>query len=429
MSSTETSSRPAKVLLLFAFALLVYLRAPGVFHDPHLYAEEATTYFLFAWDHSFVESVFTPHLGYYSLIPNLATALAAHAVPLEGAPFITLGFGFSFVLFVAGLVVLPGSPFATWRWQGLALLLILLVPPGYGRLHTTFTHFYCCLATGVVLISSSGGRFADWTRRAALLVCGLTGVLSIFLAPLFAVKWWRERDRETLIQTGIIGGCALLQVGMYFTTSADDAAAAGERFGALAPGVAMAICLNQTWIHLFGGRYTMGDSGEWLRGRLGEEGGSLLLTLGLFVALLVCVVVTFVSRRREHSFRLALLALAYLLVVGLSIVSGTTGWQGSRLALLDGHQRYFYAPNVFVALALLLQLAHAAPRWREWFHRLVLLCLLAVGVVSYRAQAPEIFLEGPSWRTQVQLWRNQPRRPIQIWPENAWAPLPLRPKR
>ncbi len=145
------SKRLAASTALLAFALAAWV-APSTFIDPHLYGEEASVYFAFAWRHSFAEAVATPHLGYYALVPNLATALAAR-LPLAFAPFATLAAGVLVVASLGAVLLARWGPIGSPRLRALAFLALVAVPPGYLRLHTTFAQFWLAIAAAALLVS------------------------------------------------------------------------------------------------------------------------------------------------------------------------------------------------------------------------------------------------------------------------------------
>ena len=56
-------------LVLYAFVLVV--RAPWVLVLGRFWAEEATVYLAYAWNHSFLDALTAPHFGYFNLVANV----------------------------------------------------------------------------------------------------------------------------------------------------------------------------------------------------------------------------------------------------------------------------------------------------------------------------------------------------------------------
>jgi hypothetical protein len=252
-------------------------------------------------------------------------------------------------------------------------------------------------------------------------------VASIFLTPLFWLKFWRGRSREVLIQTSILAACAVFQILVVAHALLDEQADHVQRFAWLRFDLFSAVVFNQSPVHLFFGTPAMKGVGaflgEWIGSyHLGARYYLLFALVGLCnVGLLLLVV----GRRRmdlgESGF---LLLLCYVTVVPLSLILGATAPWGTRNAMISGHYRFFIAPNVFVALAFLLHAFGEGPVWRTRLYRALVAWLLAVGAFLYLWHTPPFLAGGPSWREEVARWREDPSYPIRLWPANWRLRLP-----
>jgi hypothetical protein len=420
-----------RALILGLCAFLMVFRVPGLFWDPSFFAEEATVWYWYAYTHSFFEALFPPRLPdpYYTLIQPLSTAIAANWVPVEYAPFVTLFAGSAVYLLVGVVVMLPGSPFDSGWKQALALLVILLVPPGFGRLQTIFSQNYLCIATGIILVSGAGSAAANRLRRGTLMLAGLTGVISIFLTPVFWLKFARQRIPEVRIQSLILSGCALFQLLILLRTLLLPRSGASLRFMPFGYDVVSATIFNQSMVHIFFGSPAMKAIGGFLSDRIGafHLGADYYL---LFALVTVCngfliLLLLGLRRRVEVDAPAFQMVLCYLLVFSLSFVSAKVGMAGSKAPLISGHYRYFIAPNVFLALALLLHAFQVDSAWRARLYRTLVAWLLLVGAVIFWRYTPAMFAEGPSWREEVAQWREDESHWIQVWPGGNWPPLIL----
>src|SRR5258706_9019204 len=86
-------SAAADLLLLVVYAGAVVLRMPRILLEGRFWAEEGDIYFRPAWIGPSSQALLAPHQGYYSLLDNLASAVAAHLVPLLYAPLLTIWTG------------------------------------------------------------------------------------------------------------------------------------------------------------------------------------------------------------------------------------------------------------------------------------------------------------------------------------------------
>jgi len=77
-------------IVLAAIFFLIFLRSPGILVHGRMYAEEGTVYFRYAWTENPLRALLAPHQGYYSLVPNACTLIAARLIPLpQAAVFLT----------------------------------------------------------------------------------------------------------------------------------------------------------------------------------------------------------------------------------------------------------------------------------------------------------------------------------------------------
>ena len=73
-------SNQIKFSILFVVVGIIFFRNPILFTEPRFWAEEGSVYFSSAFHSTWIVSLFQPHLGYLSLIPNIATIIAAKFV-------------------------------------------------------------------------------------------------------------------------------------------------------------------------------------------------------------------------------------------------------------------------------------------------------------------------------------------------------------
>ena len=410
--------------MLFLYAFILIVRAPWVLFNGRVWAEEGTIFLQYAWTHSILESVLCPHAGYCNLVANVAGIVGAH-VPLEVAPSLMTSIALLVQLIPAALVLFSSIPgLETPARKGIALLLLLVVPTGTEvYLASISSHFVLCAATGLILVSGQGGRVERLCKRCVLLLGGLSGVVSTFLTPLFWLRWWRGRQRELLIQASILTVCALLQVVFI-------ARAVGEerpvRFNpavvtgaAYAKFIATPMALTKPAIRHM----------ERLR-RVLEERGILpdwvwLVTgAGFAVFLLLCGL----SGNRTA----IMLAGATVWLVLLATPGSREAATEQRLTNhLTGALRYYYAPEFFFFLALLMAAGPGSrlPRWARTTAGVWLGAALLMGLYNF-ARAPmdwTMFFFGPSWAQQVEQWHNDPSKPLLLWPAGREVILPPKP--
>jgi len=278
-----------RLVLVLAYALGVALISQSSLAAPCLNWEEGA-WFAYAFENGFWNGIATPQYGYYAFWTSLATALGAHAVPLEFAPFVTTSFAFALWLLMGALIVVPGSPFRTTRQQILALVVVLFTFPMYARLHTHVAHFFLGVCALTLLLSQVPDRFHAWLYRVVLLVAGMTGVIAIFLAPVFWYRWWRVRAvREFMVQASILSVCAVVQLVVFVFDLSALEFAHGRRIqlAALDPIVFVTAVANKSVVGMLLTPGVMEDLGPILVSgiRTGSSAVIGICALGLCLAL------------------------------------------------------------------------------------------------------------------------------------------------
>jgi hypothetical protein len=389
-------------LVLAALTAALVLRAPRLFLELRLFADEAT-YFLYAYEHAWSDALVAPLLGYYSLVPNLGAVLGAHVFPLELAPVPIIFLGVACLLTPAWLVMLPGSPVPGPWLQAAFAAAVLVVPPAQGRIDVVYAQYYLGLAAGVILVSSSPTRATRRIRVAVLAVAGLTGGLAAALSPLFWLSAWWDRSRERAVQAAVLTLGGAVQVLAVFSAEPGAGAPAFARWTVPELDVALvSIGLKSIGLPL-AGREAAEALGARVEGVFVGRPGSLAWwgTLLAAAAAAVGVLAAMLEGRPRRDRPLPagwLLCAAYLALVALSFAAGLT-IVGSRLAYLTSHHRYFTAPNGFLILALAIQAAR--PGRKALACRLLLVWMLCVGTFTFVARPHRAHLAGASWRRQV----------------------------
>ena len=404
---------------------MLVVRAPRVLVGGRFWAEEATVYLAYAWDHSFLDALTAAHLGYFNLVANMAGLLAVH-VPLESAPRFTTALALLIQIIPAAVILFASVPeLSSPLRKGIALVLLLVAPANPEvYLNSINSHFLLCAATGVVLISNHGGpadRLGKWWL---LGLAGLAGVVSTFLAPLFWAQWWWERRRERLVQALILSACALLQLGFISRGLAREER--HVRFNgtamvgaAYAKFIAMPLAPTQSVNrHLAQLRQTVEESGQlpaWVW---------VTVIAGCAGFLLVC---------GRSGRRNALLLAAAAMWVSLLSFSGSreAATEQRLMEHLTHAMRYYYTPQFFFFLALLVALAPGTklPRVLKTLGATWLAAALLMGLLNFACGVIDwpIIFSGPPWSPQVEQWRRDPSRPLAVWPGGWHFSLPPKP--
>ena len=405
--------------LLLYLGLLVW-RAPVIVLEGRFWAEEAF-FFQYARHADTLDALLAAPLGYLNLPASLAAWLA-NQVPLELAPRVTVLSALLVQILPAALLLwglVPGLRRWWQRWLAVALLLVL--PPSQEVwLNSVNAQFYLAISAALVLVAPAGQGAGAIVRRGLLLGIGLGGLPALFLTPLF---WWRayaEGSRERLGQALVLSLCGLLQASLVMQVVATGVRA-GEVYWTAFPLVVLA---KQVALPLLGSAATdrlasvlvpelTAPGQDWLAALLWSLVAGLWL-LGLWAA-----------------WRIDSLPARYLLLASIAMVA-LGFWGGADLnrpAVALGHAsatyagRYYYAPNVLLALALLSLCGASRGFWQRGALLAVLGWMVVLGGLDFihSASRYRVFFSGPGWSAEVTRWRERGGHTLAIWPESWYV--------
>lgn len=387
--------------LMLGAAAVIFLRRPSLFIDGQVYAEEGTTYFQFAWYAPWWKALLVPHLGYFALWPNLCALIAARVLPLaDVANFFPAAAAVVQLL----TVYLAIECEALAEHRALAGLICLIAVPSEEVWGTTITSmFYLALCTGLILISRP--EKLQVLRFGTLLLGGLTGPASCCFAPFFIIRAILQKSRMTIRHAVLITGCAVLQGSLVLSALRHSARGLpiSQKMEALGSEIFL-----KSLITGFGSRLALHGALHFVRP--GMEAYAVLWVLCIpFLLFLYWVACTGgVTARR-------LIALALW-----SITFNMLGALGSATNLMRGDDRYFFAANAFIFLAILL----CASRTKHILAKTAMVLVMLSCTTDYFIYTIRHPTQ-PDWRVQVAQWQADPSTPLKVAPATWGSVLRL----
>ncbi len=420
--ATSTPLPGARAAALAAYSLLVVLRAPQILRG-RFWAEEGSVFFPAACSGSLLKSLFLPHLGYYMAVTSIATTLAARAVPLEYAPLVTTGIAALVQLLPAVLLVtgrIDALPDLLSKALALALLLVAL-PTEENWLTSTNSSHFMAVSAGIILISQPWTSRTRFLHVGLLVLAGLSGIDANLLAPFFWWRAYRERSRERLEQAVALSVCAAVQVAVVLIAPLYGFASVGLE-GRRTPRLdlqvlAYAVFAKDILLPLAGRAWT-----EQIMAPLAKTlaAHDPMLWVSLIVIVWGSLFALAVLKSRQWQPQLLLCLSFYMVVVSFmgSIEASRRDWHLAHASAL-GAGRYYYLPNFFLGLALLMTAGarSALPRGLRRAALTLVAWMIVVGSNEFfRSDARRWFFAGPDWRREVAAWRRAETSELEIWP-------------
>jgi hypothetical protein len=415
----KLSERRLRVLLFGAFVLIIISRASSLALHPRFWAEDGVIWFEYGSSHSPLQMLtfLYPLSGYFNLTANIGGVLssftAAH-LGLEYAPGGTTALSLMLQVLPIAIVLFGRSRLFDSFWKAIAGCLIILFSPTATEeiwLNTINSMSYLGLMTFLLVFedTSSWPVWLKWIFRGLLVLAGLSGAYSLAFLPLFAVSAYLYKQRETKIQSAILGACLLVQGGIvlhskFFGAGLPtrelprfDTAMVNVLFGHIAtPSLGLTTMQN-----LIGG---LGLTDAWESATsFTHPFSSTMLVAGWFSSLILGVLLWRLRGSGGESVRNFVLG-AFLLVAGLTSVASMAGVPQARYAFL---------PGLLFLLLLLLNIEHARSRLIRFICMVALAFGLSNGILAYDRVAP---FSGPPWSDEVQVWRKNHAYRLRVWP-------------
>jgi len=207
-------------LVFIVTALAIVSRLPSLFLHPQFYAEDGAVWYLQAYQGGWLRSLTIPNVGYLTTLPRLGAGLSL-LVPFRWAPLVMNLFGL--LVQCVPVTVLLSQRCKSFGPLSLraAFALFYIISPNAFELHVVDTNTQWHLTLAVALLSFAEPP-SSWVGRVFDIVVfalvGLSAPFCIVLAPLVLVFFWFRRHSWSLVQAGILGLSALIQIAMIHSS-------------------------------------------------------------------------------------------------------------------------------------------------------------------------------------------------------------------
>lgn len=207
-----------KTVLFLYSIFLIFIRAPEFFLAPRFWAEEATIFFVYAYQKPFLEMLIKPIVGYATFF-NTITANLCNLVPLEYAPNITT-YSCFFIQLISILIIIF-KDFELWNNKLKKFFLVsilILITPYEIWLNTTNIHIHFGLILFLISISFSekDSKFTKYSFRSLIFIGTISSPSAAFSGLIFFIRVIKEKTKESMIQFIIMLIACILQGSAIF---------------------------------------------------------------------------------------------------------------------------------------------------------------------------------------------------------------------
>jgi len=451
-----------QIFVFVGIIALIISRSPELFWYPRFWAEEGTLYFKSIYENSWLEGLFfiPRYTAEYIALPvNIPLTIAAHFAPLEYATTISTYFSL-LIMLIPFMIVLWGN---SYLWDTpikkiLASLIILLAPTSTDAeiwLNTINLQVHCGLIALCLLFEklTHVSQTRRWFYRFLLLLCGLSGPYTTFLAIVFLLKAWHEKSRESLWHFIIVLLGASIQTTLFILIN---------HWEMVSPTKISQFDWLKAPVYIFNYHIMTPLLGIWVRlganiedvMRTGKLQGISLWLVSFTTVFSMTVILYLLSKNRPSFYRLLLL-ISFIFVSLLTTYGAMHGIPYGRYAVIPGilflwlildnihfnsliEKRHLFkhtektekSAQLGESAGLNADQQSAAPvnqvRFNSWFLLLILGVALVMGWTSF--QAKEYWMayqdNAPKWYQQINQWQQNPDSLIASWPhpwlDDSW---------
>lgn len=400
---------------LFSFLLmslvvgLTVWRMPDLLIHPRFWAEEGTVQFAKAY-HDGPWLALTYNIGYFSIIPNIATSLASQ-VKIEYAPFVTLAISFLIQLVTCSVVIIGNSSY--WNTRNKKILItsgIVLISPAEVWLNTICAQYWLCLCTILILCedAKNNTKQANVYFSILLIIAGINGILSCVLTPVYLLKYIRSKTRDNFIHASILVSTSLLQAVLLLFTivSRSNAAAKShlvERFNFREVSIFKNMFMQFIWPFI--GYLRKELLLPIIKSPLTSVLSMVYLISAIFVIISICIIV-YSMMRQGTIYRHQMLYISFALLVVFSNVFAV------HMAYA---QRYAFVPSIVILIIMFEQCYNAS----NTFIRIIAILFVIITFVSNTRQLEKLdFMStiAPDWQKEIEHWRFDHSYKPKVWP-------------
>lgn len=355
----------------FISFLIVFSRRPDAVLNPQFWAEDGRVWYADAYNHGVVYSLFTPVAGYYQTISRLV-ACFTQLFPLAYTPVIFNLAAISAKILVVNFLLssrlsnlIPSLPI-----RALIAFVYLALPHSHEtNANLTNAQWHLALLSFLIIVAAPSEKTL-WKMFdvAAVLISALSGPFCLLLLPLAAVKFFKKREKWTVVLLVILIVSSIIQISSIATA---------ERVTQQPLGATAGLFLKIIGGHLF----VCSIGGEKfyhriINGSLWNEGAAFFINLVGFGLLIYTLLKSNLELRLLIIFSLMIFFSA---MISPAISSEVPQW--TAMWLSEYGSRYWLIP-IFCFLVTLIYLAVKADFSLVRYVSILLLVLSLYGIVN-----------------------------------------------
>lgn len=410
-----------KIGFLILIFFLIYSRSPYIFNYGRFMSLDLIYHFEIEKLNLINSLLFVDYNArYMNLISNISSIISTRLFDLENAQYVAIYLSLLIYLIILLKILFEESYLLSntiQKYLFSALFILIPVMSFEIWLNAINLQVYLGLLTIIILFLNSN-KTQKIFNYFLLVICGLSGIYSCALTPLFFLNYLRQKSRYNFICFFILLTCSIIQFSLILisTSIIEDGPSNTVVIFDISKYETISFIYNTVIRAFFGSsfpKFIFDNFGLNLNTILINDNlKDLLFFISLFVFIFFMFFIIWVFKnfkKKEEKNVLIYLTLIFLILSFVVIIGGVSD---------SLHGRYSALPGITIVLIVL----HVVSNSKNFLKNLsifFLACSLIFGFYDYRLKNYLVYLDCincPDWKMEVKKYKNDKSYMPNAWP-------------
>ena len=414
-----------KIGFLIFLSLLIYSRSPYIFNYGRFFSLDLTYHFEIE-ALNLINSLFFVDYNarYLNIISNISSIISSRFFDLENSQYVAVYLSLIIYLIIILKVLYEESRLFSNQIQKYIFSTLIILTPVMSFeiwLNAINLQVYLGLLT-IVILFLNPGQSKKIINYFLLILCGLSGIYSCALTPLYFLNFLRLKSKYNFICFFILFTCSIIQLSLILISSTINEIGSSNTALVLDFSKYEYISfIYNTVIRAFLGssfpKFIFDIYGLNLKTVLSNESAKDLL---FFISLLISIILIFMIfwlfkyfKKQEEKIVFTYLILIFLILSFVVIIGGVSD---------SLHGRYSALPGITFVLTILYIASNSKKKFFKNLSIIFLSSSLIFGFYDYRLKNYLVYFDCimcPDWKIEVKKFKND-KNYKSILMQSAW---------
>tara|TARA_E500000178_G_C16969783_1_gene730353 strand:- start:103 stop:1371 length:1269 start_codon:yes stop_codon:yes gene_type:complete len=411
-----------KIGFLLFLSLLIYSRSPYIFNYGRFFSLDLTYHFEIEALNLINSLFFVDYSArYLNIISNISSIISSRFFDLENSQYVAVYLSLIIYLIIILKVLYEESRLFSNQIQKYIFSTLIILTPVMSFeiwLNAINLQVYLGLLAIIILFSNSG-QSKKIINYFLLILCGLSGIYSCALTPLFLFNFLRLKSKYNFICFFILFICSIIQLSLIYISAITNEIGSSNTALILDFSKYESISfIYNTVIRAFLGssfpKFIFNIFGLNLHNILANESlKDLLFFISLFVSIILIFLIIWVFKtfkKQEDRVVFTYLILIFSILSFVVIIGGVSD---------SLHGRYSALPGITIVLIVLYVGSNSKKIFLKNLSIVFLCCSLFFGFYDYRLKNYLVYLDCincPDWKMEVKKYKNDKSYMPNAWP-------------